>query len=118
MSEKKILFFSFLSILFLCSMQNGFSQTIVRGAVTDAKTGETIPFVNVLFEGTNTGKTTDFNGQYFIQTNDTVSRIRFSILGYKTEFRNVKPGESQIISMKLTPEVMQLKELPRRHRIG
>jgi hypothetical protein len=72
-----------------------FAQTTtVRGSISDAKTGESIPFVSVFFEGSSAGKTTDFNGQYFIETSETVTRLRFSILGYKTEFRDVKPGES------------------------
>jgi hypothetical protein len=83
--------------------------TTVRGAVTDAKTGEAIPFVNVFFEGSSAGKTTDFNGQYFIETNDSVSRMRFSNLGYKTEYRTIKYGESQIVSVKLSPEIQELK---------
>jgi hypothetical protein len=88
---------------------SAFAQTIVRGAVTDSKTGDPIPFVNVFFEGTNEGKTTDFNGQYFIQTDQQPTKIRFSILGYKTEYREIKPGESQIISLKMSPEVKELK---------
>jgi hypothetical protein len=85
------------------------AQTIVRGAVTDAKNGDPIPFVNVFFEGTNEGKTTDFNGQYFIQSDSSPVKIRFSILGYKTEYRDIKAGESQIISVKMTPEAKELK---------
>ena len=84
-------------------------KTTVRGAITDAKTGESIPFVNVFFEGTNIGKTTDFNGQYFIETTDSVKRLRFSNLGYKTEFRDIKYGESQIVSLKLSLEAKELK---------
>ena len=79
--------------------------TTVRGAITDSKTGDPIPFVNVFFEGTSVGKTTDFNGQYFIETSDSVSKLRFSILGYKTEMRNVQYGQSQILSLKLIPEI-------------
>ncbi|HQW22160.1 MAG TPA: carboxypeptidase-like regulatory domain-containing protein, partial [Bacteroidia bacterium] len=48
-----------------------FGQTIVRGLVTDAKTGEPLPFVSVLLDGTTEGRNTDFNGQYFMETNST-----------------------------------------------
>ncbi len=85
------------------------AQTTIRGAITDAKTGETLPFVNVFFEGTAIGKTTDFNGQYFIETTDSVSRLRFSLLGYKTELREIKFNQSQILSLKLNPDVRELK---------
>ena len=98
--------------LLLIEQKNSFAQTtIIRGAVTDSKTGEALPFVNVFFEKSINGKTTDFNGQYFIETNDTVSRLRFSNLGYKTEIRDIKYGQSQILSIKLVQEIKQLKEV-------
>jgi len=85
--------------------------TTVRGAVTDAKSGEPIPFVNVFFEGTNIGKTTDFNGQYIIEAHEPVTRLRFTNLGYKTEFRDIQYGQSQIVSLKMSEEAKVLKEV-------
>ena len=38
----------------------------VAGRVTDAATGETLPGVNVLIEGTTLGASTDFDGEYAI----------------------------------------------------
>lgn len=103
-------FFAFILFFIFVLNTNMYGQkTTVRGAITDAKTGESIPFVNVFFEGTNIGKTTDFNGQYFIETTDSVKRLRFSNLGYKTEFRDIKYGESQIVSLKLSLEAKELK---------
>ena len=43
-----------------CAAQN----TRVRGTVTDAQTGEPIPYAVVLFPGTTTGITTDDEGFY------------------------------------------------------
>ncbi len=109
--SKKILP-AILLLFSLCATKQMLAQTTtIRGLVTDAKTGDAIPFVNVFFEGTSIGKTTDFNGQYFIETNEVVSRLRFSLLGYKTDFINISYGISQIVSVKLSPEVKQLKEL-------
>ena len=91
---------------------NGWSQTTsVRGAVTDAKTGDPLPFVTVLFEGSSIGKNTDFNGQYILETNQATSKLKFTLLGYKTEVKTVAVGESQIISVKLAPETKELKEV-------
>ncbi len=38
--------------------------TRVRGTVTDAETGEPIPFVGVYFDGTTIGISTDLEGHY------------------------------------------------------
>lgn len=85
--------------------------TTVRGAVTDAKTGEPLPFVVVIFEGTGVGKNTDFNGQYIIETNDASPKLKFSLVGYKTVVRDIAVGQSQIVSVKMTPETQELKEV-------
>lgn len=96
----------------ICSSVQIFAQTTtIRGAVTDAKTGEGIPFVNVFFDGTTIGKTTDFNGQYFIETNEKISRLRFTNLGYKNELKDILYGQSQILSVKMTLEAKVLKEV-------
>ena len=53
------------SLLVLCSP--AFAQnTKVKGRVTDAETGEPIPFANVFFEGTTIGVSTDMDGNYHI----------------------------------------------------
>lgn len=99
-------------LLLLASMTYAQAQTTtVRGAVTDAKTGEPLPFVTIIFEGTAIGKNTDFNGQYIIETNGATSRLKFTLLGYNTVVKDVAVGQSQIISVKMSPETKQLKEV-------
>ena len=41
------------------------AQTKVRGTVTDAETGEPLPFANVVFPGTTVGTITDPDGNYY-----------------------------------------------------
>jgi hypothetical protein len=38
----------------------------ISGRVVEAKTGQTIPSVNVVIRGTSTGAATDIEGSYFI----------------------------------------------------
>ena len=69
----------FVLLFILCLAEIAHSQTTtIRGAVTDSKTGDAIPFVNVLFEGTSTGVNTDFNGQYFIETKEFPSALELA----------------------------------------
>ena len=39
-----------------------FSQAVVKGLVSDARTRAALPFVNVLLDGTTQGATTDIDG--------------------------------------------------------
>ncbi|MFN8165722.1 MAG: DUF5686 family protein [Bacteroidia bacterium] len=87
------------------------AQTIVRGVVTDEKTGDPLPFVSVQISGTTIGKNTDFNGQYLIQTDEPAKKIKFTLIGYNTMELDLKEGQSQIISVKMTAKSHQLKEV-------
>src|SRR5690606_14675407 len=57
----------------------------IQGTVTDAATGEPLPGVNVLVEGTAQGTATDFDGRYTIigVRPDTYTLV-FSFIGYRT----------------------------------
>ncbi len=95
----------FLSIPFWLSAQT----TTVRGLVTDAKTGDPLPFVSVFIEGTNIGKNTDFNGQYFIETNNPGTKLKFVLVGYSPVIKDLEVGQSQIVSVKMSIAVKELK---------
>ncbi|CAI8380193.1 MAG: TonB-dependent receptor SusC [Flavobacterium sp. SCGC AAA160-P02] len=63
-----------------------FAQNIdVKGVVTDAVTGETLPGVNVIVKNSSNGDVTDFDGNYKISTVPEGSILVFSYLGFKTK---------------------------------
>ncbi len=73
------------SLLFGCTL-TGFAQnTTVKGTVTDAQTGETLPGVNILVVGTTTGTSTDSTGHYSLIVPSIQDTLRFSFIGYKTQ---------------------------------
>ena len=74
-----------------CAAQN----TRVRGTVTDAQTGEPIPYAVVLFPGTTTGITTDDEGFYSLESRDTSSYIRAEMVSYEPQIRPVHVGGLQ-----------------------
>lgn len=56
---------------------------LVTGSVTDAS-GEELIGVNILVQGTSIGTTTDFEGNYEIDTRDPEATLVFSYIGYRT----------------------------------
>ena len=92
------------ALLWLCLLIPliGFSQGTVSGNVTDATYGGPAAGVNVVIKGTETGTTTDFEGNYEISISSFPATLVFSALGYETkEIRvtgattlNVSLGES------------------------
>ncbi len=98
--------------LFLFSSVLLFAQeTIVKGKVTDANSGDPIPFVNVVFKGTTIGATTDFDGKYMIKTSTPTDSLFASYIGYKPKHKIVVKGITQTIDFQIEEDIQQLAEV-------
>jgi outer membrane receptor protein involved in Fe transport len=70
-------------VVFASSLWSGTTGKIT-GIVTDKKTGESQPAVNIVVLGTSLGAATDLNGEYTIlQVPPGTYKIQFSYIGYK-----------------------------------
>ena len=76
-------------------------KTIVTGKVTDAETGDGVPFANVYFEGTTIGSATDFDGFYKIETDNPSDSLVVSYVSYKTKKKAIQKGITQNIDYQL-----------------
>jgi len=84
-------------------------QVTVRGTVTDASTGEALPGVNVVIQGTVVGAVTDANGNYTLNVPNTAATLRFSFIGYVSQ-RVALSGQTTL-NVALNAEVSQLSEV-------
>jgi hypothetical protein len=91
---------------------NSFGQkTKVYGTVTDAQTGEILPFVNVMFQGSKIGTTTDLDGQYEIESYYATDSLSASFVGYRRLSIVIKKDISQQVDFKLSEASTDLPEL-------
>lgn len=98
--------------LFFVAASTAFAQeTIIKGKVTDANSGDPIPFVNVLYKGTSIGTTTDFDGNYVLKTSSPKDTLLASYIGYKPRTKVITKGTSQIVNFQLEEEVTNLQEV-------
>jgi hypothetical protein len=107
--SKLFLLFSFTCLL-LVAFTGTAQETIISGKVTDAGSGDPIPFANLLLKGTSIGVTTDFDGNYLIKTKTPSDSLLASYVGYKTRAKFVKKGTTQVINFQLVEEATRLKE--------
>ena len=84
-------------------------QETVTGQVIDAETGESLPGVNIIVEGTNIGVVTDFDGEYTISVPDSESVLVFSYIGYIAQ--RVTVGDQAEINVELDQDLSQLDEV-------
>lgn len=99
--------------LFLNLSFYSFSQPTITiiGKVTDAETGEPIPYVNIYVIGKFHGTTTGFDGQYKLEVRQKTDSIAASAIGYLTEKRKIGPQPFQQIDFQLQSESIQIKEI-------
>lgn len=98
-------------ILQCCILSSLYAQTgEIQGKVTDAETGETMPFVNVVINKADiplVGTSTDFDGIYSLNSvHPGIYTITFSYLGYQkiqVEKVEVKANEISLLSIELSP---------------
>ena len=113
-------FYLIVSMLFL-GIQS-FSQsmvTTVTGRVIDRATQEPIEFAIVRFKGLAEGATTDSAGYFALVTHEHVTTVTVSLLGYKPYDAAIKGGQSNKITIPLTSDNIQLKEVlikPKKHK--
>ncbi len=96
-----VLFFLSVTVLFFGQNQTG----VLKGKVTAAENGESLPFANVIVEGTTIGAATDFEGNFLI-TNVPAGEqtIKVSYVGYQPKTIKVKilPGKTVELNVALT----------------
>jgi len=95
-------------LLFMAGTVYG-QQLTVRGKVTDSRTGETLPGVNIVVQGTLTGTSSDADGNYSINVPSANSTLVFSYIGYAA--LSVQVNGRTTLDVSLTEEAEALEEI-------
>ncbi len=82
--------------------------TKVKGRVVDASTGEGIPFAGIYFKNSTVGVSADLDGNFFLETRDTLTLLSASILGYEEKVIKVNPHSFNEVCFILVPVVNEL----------
>ncbi|MDC3179218.1 SusC/RagA family TonB-linked outer membrane protein [Flavobacteriales bacterium] len=92
--------FNLFSLFFLAASMIAFAQSSVTGTVSDAE-GSPLPGATVVVQGTSSGVTTDFDGNYSINASSG-DVLSFSYVGYQTV--DITVGSSLTINVTLTSD--------------
>lgn len=85
--------------------------TVVYGKVTDASSGEPLPYVNIAVKNLPIGTISLEDGSYRFETKYSVDTILITCVGYRPSTVLVKPFQTQEINIALIPEEIQLDEV-------
>ncbi|MCT4588478.1 MAG: TonB-dependent receptor [Carboxylicivirga sp.] len=107
-----------LAIVILCltSLTQGFAQTgILKGKITDRKTGEELIGAAIVVEGTTTGTTTDFEGNYTMPPlAPGTYKIRCQYISYEAQVKEgiiIKDGEETVLNFLMGESELDLAEV-------
>ncbi|PRY09945.1 TonB-linked SusC/RagA family outer membrane protein [Pontibacter ummariensis] len=81
----------------------------VTGVVTDASTGDALPGVTVLVEGTTTGTATGIDGEFQIPVSNPNATLVFSFIGYQTQ--KVPLNGRTAVTVQLGTDAQALEEV-------
>ena len=95
----------------LVAMSSQAALTRVTGVTMDHSSGEPLPFVQIMFDGSTIGTTSDLDGNFTISNERGLISLSFRSVGYKTKVVTVKPNKSQEIFVVMEPEVYALTDV-------
>lgn len=104
-TQRKILFLicSLLSVVLAQAQQ-------IRGVVTDAETGDSIPMASVIYKGHHVAVVSDVSGRFTIDRHEGWN-ITFSAVGYKSRIVAVTSKTKGRLHIKLSPDKHMLAEV-------
>ncbi len=102
--------FLILSLLLVVSFAV-YGQTTVKGKVTDASSGDPIPFVNITLVGSMSGTTTDFEGNFTLKFSQRADTVVATYIGYKTKKKPLTKAGTQVVNFQLEEQVTTLNEI-------
>ena len=100
--------FNLMMIFLVMSMIALGQEKSINGNVVD-ETGQTLPGVTILVEGSNTGTITDIDGNYQLTLTTKQKTLVFSYVGYNSQ--RIEVGNKTTVNVKLESDVVGLSEL-------
>ncbi|TRX22264.1 TonB-dependent receptor [Flavobacterium franklandianum] len=96
-------------VIMLFSSYNLIAQEkVIKGVVTSATDGMTLPGVNIIVKGTKKSANADFDGKFAVQANQG-EVLEFSFVGYATQ--QITVGNQDRIDVSLKEDVNKLDEV-------
>jgi len=103
---------SLIFFIFLLSFQLSQAQkTVLSGKITEAKTGDPIPYATIVFKGTFIGTMSDLNGNFNLSTLTPTSYIEVSSIGYKKIVLPVKINQTVNLDITMEEDMIMTGEV-------
>lgn len=102
--------FMILGIL-LFGVQISYAQFTATGTIVDANTGDLLVGANIYHAESNSGTTTDANGNFSLELPGESANLRISYIGYNPQNIDVTAGAASDLRIELTSDIANLEEV-------
>ena len=103
------------ALALVCSNSSLAQTALVRGAVTDATTGEPLIQAAIMYgsDGSNKGTLTDFDGNYSVELAPGEYTLKISYVGYEAAEKTVSvyAGATLVVNFKMKTILLQEAEV-------
>lgn len=106
---QRLLLFAFLALFAVVPVLAQDGSRTVSGTVIDGSTGEPLPGASILIQGTQSGTSTDVEGNYELTVSGPDVVLRFTFVGYLPVEETV--GDRDVIDVALSPDTRKLDEV-------
>ncbi len=100
----------FIAILLLAVAATAAAHSLVRGKVTDARSGIPLPGASVMVKGTQYGTTTDETGNFILRSDSAITALVVSYVGYKKKEVIIR-DPSEYLVIELEPAAMEIGQV-------
>lgn len=87
------------------------AQQKISGQIFDAKTKQTLPFVNITYNATRNGTAADVDGRFNLSTTTPITSLTFSFIGYQKLVLPIHANTAFPLKIYLTESTTQLNEI-------
>ncbi len=111
-SIHKLKYFTVIFILYTLSLSGVFAQKAspVSGLVVDINSGRTLAFVNISYNDSGKGTTSNVDGVFVIDTPEEISSLKFSYIGYEPLILNLHSKRAGLI-IRMHPKAYSINEI-------
>ena len=108
----KIILFLFFIAVMSAGITSAQTTSVIKGRITDATTGDPIPFANIGIKSSLSGATTNFDGFYQLTFTPPADSLTVTYVGYENRSKAIAQNQAeQTIDIQLNPGTLQLKEV-------
>lgn len=99
----------FFTLLLLLLLGTGVRAQVLSGRITDANTGEPLPYASIYVEQTKSGTASNADGYFQVKLAAGTNQVVFSYLGYVSEQKSVRGNTT--LDVELSSEALELQEV-------